>query len=165
MKIHSQHTWRSKMMHLELIEEVLYLAEKGTGSGPAEQSVEEKKITEKFLNYIENVKKAINLKADHFLRNKIKQRVIDKQGCKITELAAEIDLVEEAYNNNINFVNEIYDMIRDGELVEVEYVLKSLNYRIKSFILPADTEVRLGNEYELIRKLQDQIAEYKREQY
>ena len=153
------------MTHLELIEEVLYLAEKGTGSGPAEQSVEEKKITGKFEDYIAGVKKAMNQKSDYFLRNKIKQKVKDMQGCKITELVAEIDLVEEAYNSSINLADEVYAMIKDGELIEVEYILSHLAFRIKSYLFPADTEVRLGNEQELRTSLRKEIKELRSERY
>ncbi|MCH8860496.1 MAG: hypothetical protein IH843_05095 [Thaumarchaeota archaeon] len=148
------------MTHLELMEEILHLAEKGTGSGPAE-----KKITEEFLDYIKGVEKGMNQKSDHFLRKKISQRVADKQGCKMTELAAEIDLIEEAHNKNVNFVDEIYGMIRDGELVEVEYILPNIDYRIKSYLFPDGTDVKIGNEHKLIASLRGQIAEYKREQY
>lgn len=39
----------------------------------------------------------------------------------------------------------ILEMVDEGELVEVDYVLPNLNYRIKSFLLPKGTEVRCAN--------------------
>jgi len=69
------------------------------------------------------------------IHDHIKNIVELKQGLKATELAVELFIYGEEW---IDVMNR---MIKEGELVEVEYVLPALSYRAKSFILPADTQV------------------------
>lgn len=63
------------------------------------------------------------------------EAVTNYQGLKLTELASLDELADIAV---VDLVNEL---IKEGNLVEVEYVLPSMNYRVKSFILPKGTEV------------------------
>lgn len=165
MKIPSLLIWRRKMIHLKLIEEILFLAEKGSGGYDAEETKREKELIGEFQKYIQGIKKTMNEEENHFMRKRIKEKVTEMNGCKLIELVADIDIVEYAYNNNVNLVDEIFDMVKNGELVEVEYILPHLSYKIKSFILPSGTDVSLGNEQELIRRLNKQIEEMKKERY
>jgi hypothetical protein len=62
-----------------------------------------------------------------------------KQGVKATELAAETALALMDHN-----VPELFqELVREGQMVEVEYVLPNLERRAKSFYLPKGTKVRL----------------------
>lgn len=66
--------------------------------------------------------------------------VTNKQGCKGTELATALALrcPEEDFPGEI-----IDDLVKQKRLIEVEYCLPSINYRLKSFYLPAGTQVVL----------------------
>lgn len=70
-----------------------------------------------------------------------KQLIVDTvtstQGCKATELAAKKDIAL----NCEDLPELIAELIQEDQLVEVEYVLPNLNYRVKSFLLPAHTKV------------------------
>jgi hypothetical protein len=76
-------------------------------------------------------------------REEIKQVITDvvtrMQGCKATELASDESLVPLPIND---FPGLLEEMIKEGRLVEIEYILPHLSYRIKSFLLPPGTEVR-----------------------
>lgn len=78
------------------------------------------------------------------LREAIIQIVTDKQGCKATELAP---LIAEGYPDLVceldKVVETIESLVASGELVEVEYILPQMTYRIKSMLFPKGTEVQL----------------------
>src|SRR5215831_16992399 len=70
------------------------------------------------------------------------------QGIKATQLAAEI--VPYCMNNGISVdfsgekvLEAIRFLVERNQLIEIEYVLPDMDYRIKSFLLPRGTEVRL----------------------
>lgn len=74
------------------------------------------------------------------LKDLIARTVASKQGCKATELVSIPDIVM-ATTKDTDITNLIEQMVADGELVEVEYVLPNLQFRVKSFLLPAGTKL------------------------
>jgi hypothetical protein len=79
------------------------------------------------------------------LKNLIVEIVNGKQGCKSLELAAEV-VIRSKDPDNLDFstdqiVSAIDDCVKEGRLTEIEYVLSTMDYRAKSFYLPADTKV------------------------
>lgn len=66
------------------------------------------------------------------------QTVINVNGCKATELP--IHLKEKLLEID-SLTDAIQAAVNQGRLVEVEYVLPHQRYRVKSFLLPAGTEV------------------------
>jgi len=83
------------------------------------------------------------------LRELIKQVVTDHQGCKATEVPVLIAHVLDNIDNTTQLTRSqlqwtavpelVQDLVDKGELVEVEYVLPNMDYRIKSFLLPKGT--------------------------
>lgn len=67
------------------------------------------------------------------------KKVTDLNGCKATVLVTELC----AENHKIDWPSILYEAINDKLVVEVEYVLPHLDFRIKSFILPKGTKVVL----------------------
>ncbi|MCK9458262.1 MAG: hypothetical protein M0R80_01250 [Proteobacteria bacterium] len=71
--------------------------------------------------------------------------VADIQGCKATELPVHIanhvnpTVRQQVFDNNFDFPDLLQEMIAEGKLVEVEYVLPNMTYKCKSFLLPAGT--------------------------
>lgn len=65
------------------------------------------------------------------------QVVEEKQGCKATELAADVRIA----TSGRDLPSAIQRLVFAGDLVEIEYILPKLNFRIKSFLLPKGTEV------------------------
>lgn len=77
--------------------------------------------------------------------------VTERQGLKATDLMAEVlddDFVSDEERRNLMHQDDyelpdlIAELIGEGELIEVEYSLKTMPYRAKSFLLPKDTIVR-----------------------
>jgi histidinol phosphatase-like PHP family hydrolase len=82
--------------------------------------------------------------------NEAKQEIVATveavQGCKATELIAHPALeriIKEFGTEEI--VRMIDFLVKEGQLVEVEYVLSSMPYRAKSFLLPAGTTINGKN--------------------
>ena len=76
------------------------------------------------------------------LRESIIQVVTEKQGCKVMELIAALDptlLIGDVATNEVLEALEL--LVKEGELIEIEYCLPA--YRIKSFYLPKETEVKI----------------------
>ena len=80
-------------------------------------------------------------------KQEAKQLVIDRitelQGCKATELAASLELVKVF--EQFSFPELLEELINGGQIIEVAYVLPSMNYREKSFLLPVDTKIKIIN--------------------
>lgn len=73
------------------------------------------------------------------LKTKIAERVFELQGCKATEIFHCTELVFECLVLTRDLPAILEEMVSEGKLVEVEYLLPNMNYRIKSFLLPAGT--------------------------
>ncbi len=71
-------------------------------------------------------------------KDMIVEAVESKQGCKATELTAIPEIVLGVGDNLVPY---IYELVEEGRLVEVEYTVPSVPYRLKSFLLPQGTEI------------------------
>lgn len=47
-----------------------------------------------------------------------------------------------------DITDTLEQLVQQGKIIEVEYVLPSMNYRVKSIYFPKGTEVRLGRAVE-----------------
>jgi hypothetical protein len=79
------------------------------------------------------------------VKNKIVEIVTLKQGCKAIELGAALVeiLTQDGDCDDFPIPDLIEELVQEEKLVEVEYVLPAMNYRIKSFLLPAGTEIKM----------------------
>lgn len=71
--------------------------------------------------------------------------VTENQGCKATELVA---LVADKMGNDFahyDFMQALREIVDEGDVEEVEYVLPQMDFRIKSFLLPKNTQIFLGS--------------------
>jgi hypothetical protein len=80
------------------------------------------------------------------LKDKIVELITEVQGCKATEL-----VTKSQFNLDMIRALEVYDLptvlaelLHERRLIEVEYVLPQLNFRAKSFLLPAGVEVKIN---------------------
>ena len=64
------------------------------------------------------------------------------QGCKAMELTSKEKLWQVIVEFHLNELLE--ELIRDKQLIEVEYILSSMSYRTKSFLLPGGTKVSVN---------------------
>ena len=95
------------------------------------------------------------------------ETVEGSQGCKITELSVTLianlynkDYVEDLQKNlGVSDLFELIDvktdlsadminsriehLIKTKEILSIEYILPKMNYRVKTFLLPKDTEVSI----------------------
>ena len=72
--------------------------------------------------------------------------VSDRQGCKISELVVEVVTKHyELYGSTpeVDLPGLIERMVRDHQLVECEYNLPNMGYRLKSFLMPAGTKANI----------------------
>ncbi len=76
------------------------------------------------------------------LKERIIEIVTEKQGLKATELAAVLGQDPKVFESSTTITDLILELVRERRLVEVEYVLPHLGYRVKSFLLPAESQVR-----------------------
>jgi hypothetical protein len=65
--------------------------------------------------------------------------VTERNGCKAMDICASSEIVVNNAQHKIPDLIE--ELIDEGKLCEIEYVLPTINYRIKSFLLPKDTEL------------------------
>lgn len=72
-------------------------------------------------------------------KNILLRRILDFQGCKAIELAAAVaqDIGEHSCTELLS------ELVATGEIVEVEFILPSQDFKKKSFLLPQGTEVRV----------------------
>jgi hypothetical protein len=72
-------------------------------------------------------------------RDEILKIVDSKQGCKATELVAAFAILHPDYEGDV--LNDIEGLINEKKLIEVEYILPNMDYRVKSMLFPAKTRV------------------------
>jgi hypothetical protein len=77
---------------------------------------------------------------------KLQERVIElvtiRQGMKGVDLAA-ILATEFIGEGSEVILDQIDDLVNEGWLVEIEYILPLTEYRIKSFFLPKNTSINI----------------------
>lgn len=80
------------------------------------------------------------------LKNKIVEVITEVQGCKATELVTKsqfgLDMIQGLEVHDLPTL--LAELLHERRLVEVEYVLPQLNFRAKSFLLPAGVEVKIN---------------------
>jgi hypothetical protein len=84
-------------------------------------------------------------------KDQIKEYIVkiinDRQGCKAMELVLDhtiLSAATEPYQggaDKFDFLELMSELIAEGKVIEIEYVLSNMNYRAKSFYLPANTKV------------------------
>jgi hypothetical protein len=76
-------------------------------------------------------------------RDEAKQFLVDKiislQGCKATQLAADEEVVTKLSMNDIDVPDLLDELVKEGRIIEIEYVLPEMTWRVKSFYLPPGT--------------------------
>lgn len=77
------------------------------------------------------------------IQDHIRRIVVAAQGIKGVELSARL-ATEYMEVSGTDMLQLIFEMIQNGELVEVEYELPTMSYRTKSFILPKGTSVNVS---------------------
>lgn len=74
------------------------------------------------------------------IKSIIKKTVNNNQGIKATELVLEV--MHQSSDMNLDaYEDALMELIKEGEIVEVEYTLPQMDYRVKSWYLPKDTVV------------------------
>lgn len=66
--------------------------------------------------------------------------ISSSQGCKATDLAVELAMMEFGENDPLELLNEL---VKENRIIEIEYVLPQMGFRVKSFYLPVGTEIRV----------------------
>jgi hypothetical protein len=76
------------------------------------------------------------------LRKAIIEMVEEEQGVKATELVPQIAIRHPELIIVLNEMPDVLEqLVHEGELVEVEYILHTMSYKSKSWYLPKGTEV------------------------
>lgn len=76
------------------------------------------------------------------IKELILKTVNEHQGIKAVELVVEVSQQSADFPFDMNqYENSLMELINDNEIVEIEYTLPSMDYRVKSLYLPKDTVV------------------------
>jgi len=75
-------------------------------------------------------------------KERLLEKIVGLQRLKGTEICSIPELVIDLQGFDIpELLNE---MVKEGQIMEIEYVLPEMNWRVKSFYLPAGTEARIA---------------------
>ena len=77
------------------------------------------------------------------MRDAILKVVSSSQGIKNVDLALKVltELLPSSEFKAEQVMEELEKLVNEGEVIEIEYVLPEMNYRIKSFYLPKGTKL------------------------
>lgn len=78
------------------------------------------------------------------VKDRLVEEIVSAQGIKGPHLAAAEDILSM---EDFDFPQVLDELVAEGRVVEVEYVLPTMSYRAKSFFLPAGTKVRVIGEH------------------
>lgn len=70
-------------------------------------------------------------------KNYIVELVTRKQGCKMIEIICD----RKIHALECNPEKLVEELVDEGKIIEVEYVLPEMTYRVKSFLLPVGTTI------------------------
>lgn len=76
------------------------------------------------------------------LRTAILSAIAGFQGVKSTELVAKVVLEIGGNSVDAQLAEMLDKLIEDGEIIEIEYILPEMPYRVKSFLLPKGCKLR-----------------------
>ena len=85
------------------------------------------------------------------MKEKIIELVNDCGPIKATELIVKLIEIHDISQNNL-ILDILNELVKNGDIIEVEYTLPQMNYRIKSLYFPKRTEIQIINNHET-RKL------------
>lgn len=73
------------------------------------------------------------------------EKITELQGVKATTLVTELpnEVIEWGSVRKNDILQVFEELVKDGEILEIEYVLPSINYRTKSFYVPKDTKITI----------------------
>lgn len=80
------------------------------------------------------------------IKSKIVEYVMNMNGCKMIELISDIPLCfafQEAKIEPDEISKIIDELILSEYLIEIEFIVPNMDYRVKSFLLPAGTEIKI----------------------
>ena len=75
------------------------------------------------------------------IKGLIVRYVVEKQGCKCIGLATNKDIVLACKDFNFSLLDLIDELIDEEKLIDIEYILPDIDYRVKSFLLPGKTKL------------------------
>lgn len=78
------------------------------------------------------------------LKDRIYNIIVNLQACKATELVLKFDREMLEVLAVIDLSTVIAELMHEQKIIEVEYELKKLEFRSKSFLLPATATVRIN---------------------
>jgi ribosome biogenesis SPOUT family RNA methylase Rps3 len=82
------------------------------------------------------------------MKEKILKLISENPGIKGVELAIKTitSIAEKGLPiNNLDFVNELEKLVHAGDIIELEYILPQMDYKIKSMFFPKGTEFRINS--------------------
>lgn len=93
------------------------------------------------MEQVSGVSKQISMKET------ILHMVNTHQGLKGVELAVKVmSVMDPVMFSHSVFTVAVSELVRDGELIEIEYTLPQMEYRLKSFFLPKGTTLGIRME-------------------
>lgn len=82
------------------------------------------------------------------IKDIIIETVSSHQGIKATELVVEvmqqIDIPTRQVFERDEYDKSLVELIENGEIIEVEYTLPHMDYRVKSLYFPKDTVIEIS---------------------
>ncbi len=79
------------------------------------------------------------------IKDLVSKTVNEHQGIKATELVVlVVQQCSEFPFKHEEFENAVSELVEEGEIVELEYTLPSMDYRVKSYYLPKGTVIEVS---------------------
>jgi hypothetical protein len=77
------------------------------------------------------------------MKDIILKNISENPGIKASELVVKMMnyVSEQKLQTNFDFINVIEELIHDGYIIEVQYILPDMDYRIKSMYFPKGTNI------------------------
>ena len=73
------------------------------------------------------------------VKEAVEKLICDKQGIKAVTLASDPEIYKVL--DNECFLDIMEELVKEGRVVEIEYSIPSMSYRVKSFYLPGGSVV------------------------
>lgn len=85
------------------------------------------------------------------IKAQIKEFINNSNGIKATDLILKL-ISTNPLPEDLNYISCIEKLVQDGDIIEIEFNVPKMDYRIKSFYLPHGTRIKIVDNSKKKRK-------------
>ena len=88
------------------------------------------------------------------IKSQIKTFINCSHGVKATDLILKL-ISNNPITDDLNYITCVEELVKSGDIIEIEFTVPQMDYRIKSFYLPVGTRIKIVDKSKPSRRKHD----------